>query len=228
MDRGLKVAAACCLVVVALILAGCGSSGPKGGGSTSVAQPAAPPKAQVDAMQGRLGKALLTAREAGPGWKIAQARQVAPTELYCNRPLAGGIQPYAQAQTAFKQRFGSAITQDLWAYGGDGAKQVIDDFRTIVDSCPTWTVTPEVGRTVKYSLHPLTFPKLGDETVAGRLRSGNVFASIEVVHSVIVVMIRRANVVDFVTQSANAGLFQPKAQTEKLARTADRLFVNSG
>lgn len=227
MRRGLQRAFCCCLAIVAVGLAGCGSSSKSDAGSTTT-QPPAPPKNVVEAMQGRLGKALLTKEAAGPGWVIARSREVAPTQLYCNRPFAGGLQPYAHTQTAFKQRYGSAITQDLSAYADDGAKRVIDDFRAIVNSCPTWSSSPEVGRTVKYSLKPLAFAKLGNETVAGRLRTSNEFGGIDVEHSVIVAMIRRDNVIDFVTQSANAGLFQPKSQTEALARKADRLLAGSG
>jgi hypothetical protein len=227
-DRGLQRAFCCCLAVVAIALAGCGSSSKSDAGSTTTAQPPPPPKNVVDATQGRLGRALLTKEAAGPAWTIARSRAVAPTQLYCNRQFAGGLQPYARAQTAFKQRYGSAITQDLSAYADDGAKRVIDDFRTIVNSCPTWSSSPEPGRTVKYSLKPLAFAKLGDETVAGRLHTANEFGGIDVEHSVIVAMIRRGNVIDLVTQSANAGLFQPKSQTEALARKADRLLARSG
>lgn len=229
MKRGLQRAFCCCVAIAALGLAGCGSSSSKNvSGSTGATQaPPPPPKSVVDATQGRLGKALLTKEAAGPGWTIAKARDVAPTQLYCNRPFAGGLQPYAQAETAFRQRYGSAITQDLWAYAGDGAKRVIDDLRSVVASCPTWSSSPEVGRTVKYFLKPLAFPKLGDDTVAARLRLSNAFGGLVVEHSVVVVMIRRGNIIDFVTQSANAGLFQPKSQTEALVRKADRLLVST-
>jgi hypothetical protein len=213
--------------VATVALAGCGSSSKSGGGSTAATQAAPPPKRVVDATQGRLGKALLTKEAAGAGWANANAREIAPTRLYCNRPFAGGLQPYAQAETAFRQRYGSAITQDLWAYAGDGAQRAIDDFRNVVNSCPTWSLSPEVGRTVKYFLKPLAFPKLGDDTVAARLRLSNQFGGLVVEHSVIVVMVRRGKIVDFVTQSANAGLFQPKSQTEALVRKADRLLVST-
>ena len=226
-DRGLQKVLCCCLAAAALALAGCGSSSKSGVGSTESKQPPAPPKNVVDSTQGRLGRALLTKEAAGPGWAIAKAREVAPTQLYCNRPFAGGLQPYAQAETAFRQRYGSAITQDLWAYAGDGAQRVVDDFRTVLNSCPTWSSSPEVGRTVKYSLRPLSFAKLGDETAAGRLRVSNAFGGLVVEHSVIVVMVRRGNIVDFVTQSANTGLFQPKSQTDALVRKADRLLMST-
>jgi hypothetical protein len=224
-DRGLRKPVCCCAAALALVLAGCGSSK---SGSSSATQPAPPPKNVVDATQGRLGRALLTKEAVGRGWTPAKAREVAPTRLYCNRPFAGGIEPFAQAQTAFRQKYGSAITQDLWAYAGDGANRVIDDFRTIVNSCPTWDSSPEIGRTVKYTLHPLGVAKVGDETVGGRLGVSNEFGGIQVDHSVVVVMIRRGNVIDFVTQSANAGIFQPKGQTEALARKADSLLVKTG
>jgi hypothetical protein len=169
------------------------------------------------------------ADEAGRGQRLvarACARRHADAALL-NRQLAGGLQPFAQAQTAFRQRFGSAITQELSAYAGDGARRVVDDFRTIVRSCPTWDAAPEPGRTVKYTLRPLAFPKLGDETVAARLGLANRFGGIEVDHSVVVAMIRRGNIVDFITQTANTGLFQPKAETETLARKADRLLAST-
>jgi len=225
-DRGRRNVFCVCLAAFALVLAGCGSKS-GGGGATEAQQPPPPPKNVVDATQGRLGKALLTKKLVGAEWTLAKPREVAPTQLYCNRQLAGGLQPYAQAQTAFHQRFGSAITQALSAYSGDGAQRVINDFRTIVDSCPTWDTSPEPGRTVKFTLKPLAFDKLGDETVAGRLGTSNRFGGLEVDHSVIVVMIRRGNVIDFLTQSANAGIFQPKGETEALARKADRLLADT-
>jgi hypothetical protein len=218
-----------CAVVV-LALAGCGSSGGKTTTEAATTTPAAatqPPAENARAMQTRLEDAVLTSHAVGPGWTVAPPDQVAPVKEYCNRTLAKGLKPYAQTRVAFRQRFGSAVTQDLWAYTGDGAKRVIDDFRSLTESCPSWKSSPEIGRTVAYTMKPLETARLGDDTVAARLSSSNTFGGFQVVHSFVAVMIRRENVIDLVTQTANSGLFMSKSEVERLARRADRRLAAS-
>jgi hypothetical protein len=120
------------------------------------------------------------------------------------------------------------VTQDLWAFAGDGAQRVIDDFRSIVNDCPSWESTPELGRTVKYTLRPLDVAKLGDDTVAARLHSSNAFGGIEVDHSTVTIMIRRGNIINLLTDTGNAGITMPQSDAEKLAERADRRLAASG
>jgi hypothetical protein len=211
------------LAALLLAFAGCGD----GGKTTATPAAKEPPAKTARAMQTRLEDAVLTSRAVGSGWSVAPPDQVTPVKLYCNRVLGKGLKPFAQTRVAFRQRFGSAVTQDLWAYAGDGAQRVIDDFRSLIDSCQSWQTSPEIGRTVKYTMKPLEVDKLGDDTVAARLRSANDFGGFEVVHSFIAVMIRRETVIDLVTQTANSGLFMSKAEAEKLARRADRRLAAS-
>jgi hypothetical protein len=223
-DRGLRTARlAVPLAAVLVAVTGCGNGGEKT--STGAVKP--PPAKAVRAMQTRLEDAVLTSRAVGPGWTVAPPDQVAPVKQYCNRPLGKGLKPFAQTRVAFRQRFGSVVTQNLWAYAGDGAERVIDDFRSLTESCRSWKVSPEIGRTVTYTMGPLEVDELGDDTVAARLRSANAFGGIEVVHSFVAVMIQRGNVIDLVTQTANSGLFMSKAEAEKLARRADRRLAAS-
>jgi hypothetical protein len=233
--RGLRLSyRALCAAVAALALAGCGSSGGKSASSTqgstqtAAEQPPAPAANVVRKTQTRLEDGVLTSRVVGSDWKVVRPDEVAPVKEFCNRPLADGLKPFAQTRAAFRHRFGSAVTQDLWAYAGDGAQRVIDDFRSVVSDCPSWEATPELGRTVKYTLRPLDVAKLGDDTVAARLRFSNTFGGIEVDHSTIAIMIRRGNVIDLVTETANAGLFMAKGVAEKLAERADRRFAAAG
>jgi hypothetical protein len=230
--RGLRLShRVLCTAVAALALAGCGSSGDKSAGSTTqtaAEQQPAPAANVVRKTQTRLEDAVLTSRAVGADWNVVRPDEVAPVKDYCNRPLADGLKPFAQTRAAFRHRFGSAVTQDLWAYAGDGAGRVIDDFRSVIADCPSWEATPELGRTVKYTLRPLDVAKLGDDTVAARLRFSNTFGGIEVDHSTIAIMIRRGNVIDLVTETANAGLFMAKSDAEKLAERADRRLAASG
>jgi hypothetical protein len=223
-DRGLRTARlAVPLAAVLLAVTGCGN----GGEETSTAAVKQPPAKKVRATQTRLEDAVLTSRAVGRGWTVAPPDQVAPVKQYCNRPLGKELKPFAQTRVAFRQLYGSAVTQDLWAYSGDGAERVIDEFRSLTDSCPSWKTSPEIGRTVMYTMAPLEVDEFGDDTVGARLRSANAFGGIEVVHSFIAVMIRRGNVIDLVTQTANSGLFMSKAEAEKLARRADRRLAAS-
>jgi hypothetical protein len=230
--RGLRLSyRALCAAAAALALAGCGSSGDKSAGSTTqtaAEQPPAPAANVIRKTQTRLEDGVLTSRVVGADWRVVRPAEVAPVKDFCNRPLADGLKPFAQTQAAFRHRFGSAVTQDLWAYAGDGAERVIDDFRSVISDCPTWDATPEIGRTVKYTLKPLEVAKLGDDTVGARLHFSNTFGGIEVDHSTIAIMIRRGNVINFLTETANAGLFMAKGDAEKLAEQADRRLAASG
>jgi hypothetical protein len=229
--RGLRLShRVLCGAAVVLALAGCGSSGKSAGSTaqTAAEQQPAPAANVVRKTQTRLEDAVLTSKAVGSDWKVVRPSEVAPVKDYCNRPLANGLKPFAQTTAAFRHRFGSAVTQDLWAYAGDGAQRVIDDFRSVISDCPSWDATPELGRTVKYTLTPLDVAKLGDDSVAARLHFSNTFGGIEVDHSTIAIMIRRGNVINLLTETANAGLFMAKGETEKLAEKADRRLAASG
>jgi hypothetical protein len=222
--RGLRLShRAVWIAAAAFALAGCGS-GDKSSSSTRavVEQPQKPAANVVRNTQTRLEDGVLTSRVVGADWKVARPDAVAPVKQFCNKPLAGGLEPFAQTRAAFRHRFGSAVTQDLWAYAGDGAQRIIDDFKSVISECPSWDATPELGRTVKYTLRPLDVAKLGDDTVGARLHFTNTFGGIEVDHSTIAIMIRRGNVIDLLTETANAGLFMAKSDAEALARRADR------
>jgi len=228
--RGLRLShRAVWIAAAAFALAGCGS-GDKSSSSTQalIEQPSKPAANVVRNAQTRLEDAVLTSRAVGADWKVARPEEVEPVKEFCDRPLAGGLEPFAQTRAAFRHRFGSAVTQDLWAYADDGAQRVIDDFRSIISDCPSWEATPEVGRTVKYTLRPLDVAKLGDDTVGARLHFSNTFSGIEVDHSTIAIMIRRGNVIDLLTETANAGLFMAKGEAEKLVERADRRLAASG
>lgn len=217
-----------CAAAAAVALAGCGSDGKSGNSATTVDQPPKPAPNVVRTTQTRLEDAVLTSRLIGADWKVARPEEVAPVKEFCDRPLANGLQPFAQTRAAFRHRFGSAVTQDLSAYAGDGAERIIDDFRAVIADCPSWEVSPEIGRTVKYTLRPLDVTKLGDDTVGARLHFSNTFANIEVDHSTVAIMIRRGNVIDLLTETGNAGIFMAKGDAEKIAREADRRLAKSG
>jgi hypothetical protein len=231
--RGLRLSyRVLCGAAVVLALAGCGSSSSSKSASstaqTAAEQQPAPAANVVRKTQTRLEDAVLTSKAVGPDWKVVRPSEVAPVKDFCNRPLANGLKSFAQTNAAFRHRFGSAVTQDLSAYAGDGAQRIIDDFRSVITDCPSWDATPELGRTVKYTLKPLDVAKLGDDSVGARLRFTNTFGGIEVDHSTIAIMIRRGNVINFLTETANAGLFMAKDETEKLAEKADRRLAASG
>jgi hypothetical protein len=221
-----------------VVLAGCGgksssstTSAATTAATTTAAAPEQPPPPAANVVrktQTRLEDVVLTSKAVGADWKVARPDAVAPVKEYCNKPFANGLKPFAQTRAAFRHRFGSVVTQDLWAFAGDGAQRVIDDFRATVGDCPSWESAPEQGRTVKYTLRPIDVAKLGDDTVAARLHSTNAFGGIEVDHSTIAIMIRQGNVINFLTQTANAGIAMPQSDAEKLAQRADGRFASSG
>ena len=112
---------------------------------------------------------------------------------------------------------------------GNGAKRVLADLRNVLQNCGSWQSTPEPGRTVDYTVSKIEKGKLpGDDAVAVRVRSSNVFGNIEVRRSTVAVMTRRGPVVDLVMQTANVGLDQPAAPVLDLAARADRRLATSG
>jgi hypothetical protein len=234
------------LAVLAATVAGCGgkSASTTAAGTTTAAATTAvdqqppptattalppPPAKQVAATRAQLAKATLTPAQVGSDWKLAPFRGAAVVSEWCNRKLAEGIAPYADSEAAFTQKFGSTITQQLTAYPGDGAKRVLADLRDVLQNCSSWQSTPEPGRTVDYTVSKIEKGKLpGDDAVALRVRSSNVFGNIEVRRSTVAVMTRRGPVVDLVMQTANVGLDQPAAPVLQLAARADRRLATSG
>src|SRR6185437_8484733 len=71
-----------------------------------------------------------------------------------------------------KGTFGPFVGEDLAIYGSnDEAGQFMDVLAKTLDECTSWETTGTDGVTTSNRLLPLSFPKLGNATIAARFEA---------------------------------------------------------
>ena len=161
------------VAAVALTLAGCADgSEPDGQAPTqdSTGQDG------VDQPQQRVEAALLTVEDLPDGWMLDLSGATSSRDL-TTEPAECGVllnpaniqEPLAQAEAAFAAGpTGPFINQSVSAFDGNAAEllaQAVD----AVDRCAEFSSTGSDGVTTTFRATPLSFPSLGDRTVALRL-----------------------------------------------------------
>jgi hypothetical protein len=161
------------VAAVALALAGCADgSEPDGQAPTqdNTGQDG------VDQSQQRVEAALLTVEDLPEGWVLDLSGATSSSGM-TTEPAECGVllspahiqEPLAQAEAAFAAGpTGPFINQSVSAFDGDAAEllgQAVDAF----DRCAEFSSTDPGGVTTAFRATPLSFPSLGDRTVAVRL-----------------------------------------------------------
>ncbi len=223
---------------LALALAGC-SKGTKSEAPrpatpqpvTTVAQAPKPAKPVthhvVIATKKRLVASLLTPADVGLGWRIAKKTSSTNPQHFCNRELVG-LKPFARTDAVFKRgKGGGFVAQRMSAYPGAQAQSVIAAVQDLVRTCSGWAHS-EKGITTSYTLAPLEFPSVGDETVAARLNASFSFRQKPVTLTTDFVMLREGNVVVYLSRTAAVGQQPPAGQLAALAQTAAGRLTAAG
>ncbi|MCC6388183.1 MAG: hypothetical protein IT302_12475 [Dehalococcoidia bacterium] len=131
---------------------------------TAEAPPAIP---ATDSLQ----KMLLRLDDMPAGWSNWPDDDNDDDDGWCGKPTAARAVPSsARASAQFQQSdFGPFLAHTVTSYKGDDARRAFDYNVDLLKDCRTWTEPDENGHLVTYTISPLSFPKLGDQTFAFRL-----------------------------------------------------------
>lgn len=167
--------------LVALTLTACGGDvGDDERARTVTAPSSASAEPQQDGdktlTEAQLQAALLTVPELPTGYKAGSGQQeddsdTTGTSDECSVKFeqlgdAEG-QESASAEASFEGGFGVVLEQGLESYEDeDLVRQRFDDVVEVLSQCQTFTTTDGAGVTTDFTIGALSFPKLGDDTVA--------------------------------------------------------------
>lgn len=130
------------------------------------------------------------------------------------------IPPQEEAESSFQQSdFGPFAASGASRYADDDeASSVMDLLTEMANKCQTFTETDEDGTETSYTITPLSFPNLGDDTFAFRMAGATPFGPI----NIDIASVRQGEIV---ISLVNGGLGQvDSALTETLTRKMhDRL-----
>lgn len=186
-----------CGLVAAAALAGC-SSKPPDAVTVSSATPAAtisdtsspdqsptsspPPQQLTPLSKAQLTAALPTAKELGKGgWKITKASgtsssskdKISPAScrtVYDSlKPNLTGTKSATVDRDYQASKLGPFVGVTLTSYTETPATGVFDDLAHALSTCPKFTSTSSKGAKTNYTVAPLKFPNLGDQTFAMRM-----------------------------------------------------------
>lgn len=91
---------------------------------------------------------------------------------FCGEPpIDEQFEPSAEAEAAFKKDdFGPFVNHAVATYESREAEQAMDAALEAAQSCQEWTET-EDGEETTFTLQPVSFPTVGDQTVAFRINA---------------------------------------------------------
>jgi hypothetical protein len=131
-------------------------------------------------------------------------------------------QAVATADADFEGGFGVILEQDLSSFDDEDAlKDSVDNVVDVLSDCPSFTDTDDEGVTTEFTIGQLSFPKLGDDTVAlavtGKSQDFDIRANL--------VVVRLGRNLMIVTQG---GLTVDPAALEKATRTGLQKLADAG
>lgn len=160
-------------VAAALVLAGCGD-----GDGDRQAAPATDSSA-APVTTARLKSALLTAADLPAGYTREPSTSPGPENTSksdnpaCAKAFEGFEKDGEQAPEASAEftagDTGPFLLQSVTWLDGDAAKQGVAAFRTALAKCDAWTETGTDGAKTMFTLAPMPFARLGDDTHAMRM-----------------------------------------------------------
>jgi hypothetical protein len=119
----------------------------------------------------------------------------------------------ASADVDFEGGFGVVLEQSLESYEDeDVLTKRFDDVVDVLSECPSFTTTDDAGATIELTISSLSFPKLGDDTVA--LAVAGTSGDFDIRLNIALVRLGR-NVMNV----AQGGLTADAAVLEEVART---------
>lgn len=172
-------------IALALALAACGG-GDDGSDGDRARTIAVPSSAAAEAPEGgggqtlteaQLEAALLTVPDLPTGYTAAaddgdeeDDGDTAGANAECSErfeALGDAEGSVADAEANFEGGLGVVLEQSLESFEDeDVLAQRFDDVVDVLSDCPSFTTTDDTGATTELTISPLSFPKLGDDTVA--------------------------------------------------------------
>ncbi len=213
------------LLAALALLAACGS-GHERATTISPASPTAAAK-QKAAAADVLKRSLLSLDDMPTGWASSEVDNSSSTgggpisgsgPSFCNStPVLQSAS--SQLEADFTDGQFDLLYQTIAVYPANGAKKAMDTLVSSMSGCTSWFLPSPDGTGITLQIRPVSFPKLGDQTVAVRMdgSSGLVAAAIDLV------LIRRADYIELLAHIAGGlGLAKvDSAATELIARAAD-------
>lgn len=169
--------------VVLVTTAGCGSGGDTTGderartieGPASEAPDVPAGDGDETLSEAELRAALLTVQDLPTGYTLDSSPDEDDDEPLQGDDCAARFEaldeanedPAAEAEVDFEGGFGVLLSESLSSYDDkDQLEEAFDKFASLASDCPSFTDTDDDGTTTKFTLGALSFPKLGDETLA--------------------------------------------------------------
>jgi hypothetical protein len=167
------------VVAIAAVLTGCGGSTPERADTVPGPSPGGTGQDGDQATQRQIESALLTTQDMPTGWTSVPLDDADASTVDRTDPAHCAVlfddwadDAIAKAEVAFgPSGGGDAFGEVALAYRDRSAVDEVQRFADAINQCPQFTATTTDGITVDYEAAPLSFPNLGDRTLALSLRS---------------------------------------------------------
>ena len=93
----------------------------------------------------------------------------------CNQLMNAGDseedeKPFGEGEVGFKESdFGPFVAESVSSFKGNRIKDGMGKFREAFESCTAFTTTDKDGAKTKFKVAKMSFPKLGDDTIAVKM-----------------------------------------------------------
>lgn len=182
--------------------------------------------------QAQLEAALLTVQELPTGYKQGTVTPDDDSPTQSDNPECAErfkkideepSQQVAKAEAAFEgSGLGTILEQTLASFEDeDFVSDRLAEFTTLFSDCPSFSITDEAGETSTVTISALSFPKLGDETVAFA-------AGIETADFNLTLNVAAIRVGSSLQTISQGGLSASAADLEQAARTGTEKLQAAG
>ena len=211
------------LLVAGLLLTGCKRNDDKGAeaatpratGSAPAARPGGTPTSRD------LARGLLSLEDLPPDWIVVKRQ---PPQAQDERTTLCGVEHFYGQVTKSLGEFANArsatdrvITHGATAYAPGDAKQSIDDTVALLQTCKEWQEKRPDGTIVNSRISPVTFPQLGEQSVAFRVDTDGPTGPIQL----LIVVLRRGDLTSGMIATAIRDRQLDRGLVELLARRSD-------
>ena len=129
-------------------------------------------EAASDPGAGSMDEVVITLEDLPAGWTTGAADDDESDDDFCGVAAPTDLaEPVEEAESSFQQSdFGPFLSSVAGRFESDEvAAQLLEDFSTGFEACNGYTEVDENGTETTYSIEPLSFPDLGDDTFSVRL-----------------------------------------------------------
>ncbi len=138
-------------------------------------------------------------------------------------PISASIPSVAKVEVQFtKSQVGPFLLEQLVSYSGDGAQRAYEAAKQLFSTCTSWTTTGTDGTATSFTASALSFPKLGDQTLALRLNGDD--SSTQV--ALDLVAVRKGNVICVVAGLGTTSILGSNSVDPAVLATTARTAVN--